>query len=1130
MRDADPLHKAIQALEGQRALLGDAVVNTALAPLREQLAQLESAPPRSGEQVLKQVSVLFLDVVGSTTLAQRLDPEEVSEVMDGCLQRCTEVVLAHGGKVRQYAGDSLLAAFGAEAAREDDAERAVRAGMALLALGRRIGDEVRARHEHEGFDVRVGVHTGSVLLGGGVDEGGTIRGIAVNIAARMEQTAPAGALRISHDSYALVRGIFDVEAQAPLPIKGVEAPVASYLVRRAKPRAFHLGTRGIEQAPTLLIGRDGELAQLTTALENVIASRRPQSWLLVAQAGLGKSRLLRELLHHAELLSQSCWLLLGRCHPSSELEPYGLLRAMLTWRLDIADSDSAELARRKLVDGLLPWLTAAGSSADDALVDALCLGHLIGFDFAADPLLAEVLAQPRRLRERGLAAVTQALQGLAGAQGSAIVMLLEDLHWADDASLDWLQGLLQSPPDLPLLLVLTARPPLFERRPDWATAPTPVRLMTLSPLPREQRNALTAALLQRLPNPPAALLELIDHHAEGNPFYAEELVKMLLDQGVLAEDERAPGRWRLHKAQLRPDRVPGTLTGVLQARLDALAADERHALQMASVIGPVFWDDALASLAPTARATLDPLQRKAMVLQRPQSRFEDTAERSFHHHLLHQVTYGTVLKAARQEGHARAAAWLQARAGDRSDEILAITAEHFERAGDPAQAFHWYARASAQASGRDASLAALTYCERALAQPTTGNPHARAEVIIRQADLCDALGRYAEMGRLLDQALQAIEPIGADDLRLKVISSKVLLADRVGDVEGGWALALDLATAAEAADKTGTAALAWGNLAWISKTRGQFERAREQVARAMGWAREGARRDATGRNPVLYEAQLLQVEAAIHDDAFDDDRCEQALLSSLRLAETLASDARARANAHLYLGLLALRRIDLTAAASHLGMAEQMTAAIPVPRTLHACRREMASLQLMQGNAPAAAALAGAAAASFEALGAQNDAAHCWLVAAQAQRQLGHEGDAAEACRRAVTGFEASEDAEGTNGARCARLLLAASLQSLGNRSEALALVHAQLDAETAADAPALNPQTLAARMAAWSVLVAHGDARAPGMLDKAWSGLQRHLQRRADPLIQARMLDQVPLHREIAAAWRARSTGEPHP
>ena len=228
MRDADPLHKAIRALEGQRALLGDAVVNTALAPLREQLAQLESALPRSGEQVLKQVSVLFLDVVGSTTLAQQLDPEEVSDVMDGCLQRCTEVVLAHGGKVLQYAGDSLLAAFGAETAREDDAERAVRAGLALLALGRRVGDEVRARHDHAGFDVRVGVHTGSVLLGGGVDEGGTIRGIAVNIAARMEQTAPAGALRISHDSYALVRGIFDVQAQAPLLYQHLQQQAADF--------------------------------------------------------------------------------------------------------------------------------------------------------------------------------------------------------------------------------------------------------------------------------------------------------------------------------------------------------------------------------------------------------------------------------------------------------------------------------------------------------------------------------------------------------------------------------------------------------------------------------------------------------------------------------------------------------------------------------------------------------------------------------------------------------------------------------------------------------------------------------------------------------------------------------------
>ena len=197
-----------------------------LAPARARLAALAVPLTRPADpaQTLRQVSILFLDVVGSTALAQQLDPEAVSAVMDDALTRGTALVEAHRGRVLQYAGDNILAAFGADESREDDAERAVQCGLALLALGKTLGAEVLARHGRAGVDVRVGVHTGGVLLGGGVDADGSIRGSAVNIAARMEQSAPPGGLRISHDTYAQVRGLFEVEPQEPLLVKGVDAP------------------------------------------------------------------------------------------------------------------------------------------------------------------------------------------------------------------------------------------------------------------------------------------------------------------------------------------------------------------------------------------------------------------------------------------------------------------------------------------------------------------------------------------------------------------------------------------------------------------------------------------------------------------------------------------------------------------------------------------------------------------------------------------------------------------------------------------------------------------------------------------------------------------------------------------
>ena len=259
-REQHQLETGMAALEAQRVLLGDAVVDAALGPMRSRLLALRvpSTDPREPAQTLRQVSILFVDVVGSTTLGQHLDPEEISVVMDGALSRGAALVHDHRGRVLQYAGDNILAAFGADEASEDDTERAVRCGLALLELGKALAAEVQAAHGHGGLNVRVGLHTGRVLLGGGVDEDGSIRGQAVNIAARMEQTAPAGALRISHDSYVQVRGLFEVSAPEPLQVKGVDEPIITYLVVKAKPRSFRFATRGIEGVSTRMIGREAE--------------------------------------------------------------------------------------------------------------------------------------------------------------------------------------------------------------------------------------------------------------------------------------------------------------------------------------------------------------------------------------------------------------------------------------------------------------------------------------------------------------------------------------------------------------------------------------------------------------------------------------------------------------------------------------------------------------------------------------------------------------------------------------------------------------------------------------------------------------------------------------------------------
>jgi class 3 adenylate cyclase len=712
--EVQQLQAAVAGLEAQRALLGDAVAEAALAPLRARLAALSAAAAPA--QSLRQVTILFLDVVGSTPLSQRLDPEAIQAVMDGALTRCTAIVESRRGKVLQYAGDSLLAVFGADEVREDDPERAVRCGLDLLAEGLALSEQVQRTHQYTGFNVRVGLHTGGVLLGGGVDAEGSIRGIAVNIAARMEQTAPAGGLRISHDTYRHVRGVFDVEAQPPLAVKGVAEPISTYLVLRAKARAFRVATRGVEGVETRMIGRDAELEQLQQAFKRVVREGRLVRVAVVAEAGLGKSRLLYEFENWAEARPEAFCIFQGRANPQTQSQPYGLLRDMLSWRLQIADSDTMAVARRKLEDGIVPLFEAgADGGSDMAQAHAHVLGHLIGLDFGQSRHIGGIKDDVQQIRNRGFHAAAQLLRRYAAVHAAPVVLLLDDLHFADDASLDFLNYVCAVNRDVPLLVLTLTRPTLFERRGagevEGALGPHDSRI-NLAPLDKGVSRLLVNELLKRLDEVPSALRDLISGGAEGNPFYMEELVKMLIDEGAI---EVGADRWSVVPARLVATHVPLTLTGVLQARIDSLRPAEKLALQQASVVGFVFWDEALAAIDDRSPGELPNLTRRDLVVSQAQADLEGLREFAFRHHILHHVTYDTVLKRLRREGHARVAAWLARRSGARPATLLGETAQHYERAGDVPRACEFYLRAAEHARDRYAHEAALAYVERALA-------------------------------------------------------------------------------------------------------------------------------------------------------------------------------------------------------------------------------------------------------------------------------------------------------------------------------------------------------------------------------------------------------------------------------
>ena len=635
----EQLVATIAALDAQRAVLGDAVVDTALAPLRRELAAFTGHVPHATQQ-LKQVSVVFVDVVGSTAIGQQLGPEEIHAVMDGALERFTSVVKSHHGRVLQYTGDGMLAAFGSEEASEDDVESAIRAGLDIIDEARRQAPQMRQRHGVPDFNVRAGVHTGTVLLGGGMDADGSIRGATVNVAARMEQSAPPGRLRISHDSYRHVRGLFEVTEQEPIQVKGVEQPLRSYLVDRVKPRAFRVPNRGVEGVHTPMVGREAELDALRSAFQASVAARRARVVTVVGDAGLGKSRLLAEFLQTLNM--QTCWLLLARAHPRSAVQPYGMLREMLVRQLQIGESDPPEQARCKLVEGLAPLLVESGEAP------VHLLGHLIGLDFSASPHVKALLGDEPQLRERALAAAALCLRRLS--ESKPVVVVLDDTHWADAGSLEFMRHLTHANRATPLLSLMLTRPTSFGPPADRIDVGPDDTRIDLKPLDRAYSGELSEVLLQRLSAVPAALRALLIGGAEGNPFYMEELVKMLIDDGVIVAE--ATG-WHVVPDKLIEAHVPPTLTGVLQARLDALAPDERLALQQAAVVGHVFWDEALAAISPPAVEALPVLLRKQLIVRRDAAASDDTREFAFQHNLLHQVAYDSVLKGPKHAAHSK---------------------------------------------------------------------------------------------------------------------------------------------------------------------------------------------------------------------------------------------------------------------------------------------------------------------------------------------------------------------------------------------------------------------------------------------------------------------------------------------
>ena len=726
----DDLKIAIEAQERMRSVLGDAIAETTLTVLRDQLSDLEGQATQqeaANQARRKLVTVLFADVSGFTALSEHMDAEDVGNLVNHLWIRADRVIQDYGGHIDKHIGDEVMALWGSETGREDDAERAVRAALKMEETFKEGVGSLPIR-------LKVGINSGQVLLSAiGTQGEFTAIGDTVNTASRLVNSANGGDILISHDTYELVRGVFDVQKQTLVTVKGKAEPLQTYLVQRVRPRAFRIGRRGVEGVTTRMVGRETEFQVIQSALEQCVINRRVTLVIVKGDAGLGKSRLIYEFESWMDSHPTEFYLFKGRADEETMSLSYSLLRDVFSNRFQIRDSDSQAEARAKLVKGMAA-MTRLGSEER-----ATFIGELLGFDFSESAFVRGIRKDARQIRDRSFNNIAQFFGELT--LDSPVVLLLDDIHWADNGSLELIEYLARLEINLPIFILCTARPSLDETRPNWGSNFPLSTVITIKSLGLHASRELVSEILQNVPDLPQDLVETVAKNAEGNPFYLEELIKVLIEDGVIVKGEEL---WQVVPHRLTQLRVPATLTGVLQARLDRLPSTESEVLERAAVIGRTFWDAAVAAIHGSEAAqvltggeevssALSALRTKELVFLHQPSTFATAHEFIFKHAILREVTYERVLKAKRKLYHHMAADWLIQQSGERIHEYLGLIAQHYELAGNTAEAVEFLERAAEQSMRLSAYRDALAASEHALAILASSedtNPAMRARLLL----------------------------------------------------------------------------------------------------------------------------------------------------------------------------------------------------------------------------------------------------------------------------------------------------------------------------------------------------------------------------------------------------------------
>ncbi|MEA2621309.1 MAG: hypothetical protein QOH61_219 [Chloroflexota bacterium] len=919
---------------------------------------LGSAPEERRES-RRVVTVLFTDIVGSTALGEALDAETLRGVMARYFAAMEAAILRHGGTVEKFIGDAVMAVFGLPQLHEDDALRAVRAAAEMRRALAELNERFEADHGIA-IRARTGVNTGEVVAGPAGNRQLLVTGDAVNTAARLEQAATAGEILLGHTTWQLVRDAAAADPVDPVAAKGKQQPVRAYrlvsVTERAggpdrageRARGADAVGRGANVAPARdgpLVGRAAELTRVEAVFSRVVLDRQPTLLSVIGPPGVGKSRLVAEFV---DGLAGRARVLRGRCLSYGEGLTYWPLRELIHAAAGIEETDTPADALRKV-------LGVTGAEGDGPLI-ADRLASAIGLTRGA-VAGEEIFWAARRTLERL-------------ASDGPLVVVFEDIHWAEATFLELLEHLREQTGAVPLLILCPARPELLDANPAWADARPngdAIRLEGLSP-------AASDSLIDAVPGGRAVPQRLRDRLlsiAEGNPLFVEEMVRLLLDTGAVRPEGGAATL--MDDAEIARVDIPPTIQALMSSRLDQLPGPERRTAQRGSIVGRVFEASAVTTLTPeTARANvaehLDALVRKDLVrLETGEARQDAPVEATglafkFRHILIRDAAYDALPKSERAELHEAFADWLEAGAGERVGEYTEILGHHLEQAyryrtelrdaGEPAQAVGRRAAARLAEAGERARdrgdvVVASQLFARAGGLPAAGVA-ARLSLLLDWSDALLSAGLMEDSLRRVQEALALAVETGdrAVAARARLLRSEVWLTDGTLVSPGeGVSAEVDAALVdAEASGDARALADAWQARATLTYLSGRLEESAVEMSNALEHAH------ATGDAPFVLRLELNRLTEAV---VGPDPASEVAALANQLLARTAAYPSN-RADALRLLSIMEAMLGRNDEALRHMDESIAIMSDLRQPGGRINCKLDRSWLLRLAGDLPAA--------------------------------------------------------------------------------------------------------------------------------------------------------------------------------